>query len=170
MVALPSGTLTLLCADIDGSTRLVRRLGSQYPAVIEEHRALLGHAIEAHHGRVVTVSEGQALAVFERATDALAAAELVQRRMLGHQWPDGVDLRVRIGLHTGEPTVANDTYVGVDIQRAARICAAGHGGQVLLSQSTHSMVRTRLPANVSLHNLGLYRLKGLDRVERLHQL
>src|SRR4051794_33346406 len=110
MVALPSGTLTLLCADIEGSTGLVRRLGSQYSAVLEEQRALLREAIEAHHGRVVNVSEGQALAVFERATDALAAAALVQQRLLRHQWTDGVDLRVRIGLHTGEPTVANDTY------------------------------------------------------------
>ena len=167
MGAQPTGTITLLFSDIEGSTRLLHALGgTAYADVLERHRVLLRDAFGRHGGYEVDC-EGDAFFVsFASAADAVAAASEGAARARGEQWPEGVELRVRIGLHTGEPLVAAPKYVGVDVHRAARIMAAGHGGQVLLSQSTRDLLGPDLP----VRDLGEQRLKDLLQPERLYQL
>jgi predicted ATPase/class 3 adenylate cyclase len=167
---LPRGTVTFLFTDIEGSTRLLARLRERYGDVLEEHhRALRGQFAE--HGGVEVHTEGDAFFVaFARATDAIAAAVAAQRALAAHPWPADVDLRVRMGLHTGEAEVRSDDYVGMDVHRAARICSAAHGGQVLVSITTRELVVAELHPGVALDDLGEHRLKDLDRPERLYQV
>jgi predicted ATPase/class 3 adenylate cyclase len=170
MTELPSGTVSFLFSDVEGSTRLLTRLRERYADVLAEHHGLLRAAFEEHQGREVH-TEGDAFFVaFARASDAIAAAVSVQRTLASHRWPEGVQLRVRIGIHTGEAEVQLDDYVGLDVHRAARICSAGHGGQVLISSATRELVADELPADVALRDLGEHRLKDLDRPERLFEL
>ncbi len=170
MVELPSGTVTFLFTDIEGSTRLLGRLRDRYVEVLTEHQRVLRAAFEEHDGREVH-TEGDAFFVaFARASDAIAAAVSAQRSLASWRWPEGVDVRVRMGLHTGEAEVRHDDYVGLDVHRAARICAAGHGGQMLISSSTRELVADELPGDVALKDLGEHRLKDLDRPEHLFQL
>ena len=170
MAQLPTGTTTFLFADIEGSTRLLTRLRGRYADVLDEHRRLLRAAFAERDGREVD-TEGDALFVaFARASDAIAAAVEAQRALASHGWPEGADVRVRMGLHTGEAEVRDGDYVGLDVHRAARICSAGHGGQVLISRSTRELVIDDLPADVALRDLGEHRLKDLDRAEHLFQL
>jgi class 3 adenylate cyclase len=125
---LPSGTVTFLFSDVEGSTRLLTRLRGRYAEVLGEHQRLLRAAFNEHDGREVH-TEGDAFFVaFVRASDAVAAAVSAQRSLASQRWPEGVEVRVRIGVHTGEADVRHDDYVGLDVHRAARICAAGHGG------------------------------------------
>jgi class 3 adenylate cyclase len=166
----PSGTVTFLFTDMEGSTRLLTRLRGRYADVLAEHQRLLRAAFEGHGGHEVH-TEGDAFFVaFARASDAVAAALTAQRALASQRWPEGVDVRVRMGLHTGEAEVRLGDYVGLDVHRAARICAAGHGGQVLLSRSTRELVADELPLGASLRDLGEHRLKDLDRPEHLFQL
>jgi eukaryotic-like serine/threonine-protein kinase len=166
----PSGTVTFLFSDIEGSTRLLTRLRDRYVGVLALHHRVLRAAFEERGGHEVH-TEGDAFFVaFARARDAVAAAVGGQRALASQRWPDGVTLRVRIGLHTGEAAVQEGDYVGLDVHRAARICAAGHGGQVLLSRSTRELVAGELPRGVSLRDLGEHWLKDLDRPEQLFQL
>jgi predicted ATPase/class 3 adenylate cyclase len=159
MAVLPQGTITFLFTDIEGSTRLLQELGDDYADALREHRRALRDAF-AHHGGVEVDTQGDAFFVaFAKASDALAAASAA-RDALG----DG-PVRVRIGLHTGEPTHTDEGYVGIDVHRAARIAAAGHGGQILLSQSTRD-----LAGGERLRDLGVHRLKDLAAPERLYQL
>ena len=170
MAELPSGTVTFLFSDVEGSTRLLTRLRGRYAEVLGEHQRLLRAAFDEHDGREVH-TEGDAFFVaFARASDAIAAAVSAQRSLASQRWPEGVDVRVRIGVHTGEADVRQDDYVGLDVHRAARICAAGHGGQVLISSSTRELVADELPSDVALRDLGEHRLKDLDRPEHLFQL
>jgi predicted ATPase/class 3 adenylate cyclase len=170
MAELPSGTVTFLFSDVEGSTRLLTRLRGRYAAVLGEHQRLLRAAFAEHDGREVH-TEGDAFFVaFARASDAIAAAASAQRSLASRRWPEGVDVRVRMGIHTGEAEVRLDDYVGLDVHRAARICAAGHGGQVLISSSTRELVADELPSDVALRDLGEHRLKDLDRPEHLFQL
>ena len=142
----------------------------RYAEVLAEHQRLLRAAFDEHDGREVH-TEGDAFFVaFARAGDAIAAAVRAQRALASQRWPEGVDLRVRMGVHTGEADVRQDDYVGLDVHRAARICAAGHGGQVLISSSTRELVADELPANVALRDVGEHRLKDLDRPEHLFQV
>jgi predicted ATPase/DNA-binding SARP family transcriptional activator len=167
---LPSGTVTFLFSDIEGSTRLLTRLRGRYAEVLSEHQRLLRAAFDEHDGREVH-TEGDAFYVaFVRASDAIAAAVSAQRSLASQRWPGGVDVRVRMGVHTGEAELRQDDYVGLDVHRAARICAAGHGGQVLISSSTRELVADELPDDVALRDLGEHRLKDLDRPEQLFQL
>jgi predicted ATPase/class 3 adenylate cyclase len=167
---LPSGTVTFLFSDVEGSTRLLTRLPERYAELLGEHQRLLRAAFDEHGGREVH-TEGDAFFVaFARAGDAIAAAVSAQRALASARWPEGADVRVRIGVHTGEAEVRDDDYVGLDVHRAARICAAGHGGQVLISSSTRELVADELPADVALFELGEHRLKDLDRPEQLFQL
>ena len=149
----PTGTVTFLFTDIEGSTRLLQRLGPGYPSVLEAHNRILAEAIEAvggyHFG-----SEGDAMfATFERPDQAVAATVAAQRALSEHPWPQGERVRVRMGLHTGDGTLAGGSYVGLDVHRAARIAAAGHGGQVLLSEPTRLLAERDLPEGVSLLDL-----------------
>jgi predicted ATPase/class 3 adenylate cyclase len=170
MAELPRGTVTFLLTDVEGSTRLLTRLRGRYAGVLAEHQRLLRAAFDEHDGREVH-TEGDAFFVaFARASDAIAAAVSAQQALASQRWPEGVDLRVRMGLHTGEAEVRLGDYVGLDVHRAARICSAGHGGQVLISGATRELVADELPSDVALRDLGEHRLKDLDRPERLFQL
>src|SRR5215208_406350 len=129
---LPSGTVTLLFTDIEGSTRLLKQLRDGYGVVLEDHRRLLRAAFDAHGGREVDTQGDAFFVVFPTAGHAVAAAAEAQRSLAAQHWPNGARVRVRMGVHTGEATVAGDSYVGLAVHRAARIAAAAAGGQVLL--------------------------------------
>jgi predicted ATPase/class 3 adenylate cyclase len=168
---LPTGTVTFLFTDIEGSTRLLHELGrGPYAAVLEEHHRLLREVIVAHDGREVD-TEGDAFFVaFARPTDALAAAADSQRRISDTEWPQGGEIRVRMGLHAGEALVSGGKYVGVAVHRAARIAAAAHGGQVLVSEAVYQLVVDEDLDGASFRDLGDHRLKDLSEPQRLHQL
>src|SRR6266568_1061352 len=167
---LPTGTVTLLFTDIEGSMHLLQQLGDRYWNLLVEYRHLLQASFQEWNGYEVE-SWGDAFSVaFARATDAVLAAVEVQRAFAAHPWPEGVAVRVCMGLHTGEPALTSERYVGLDVLRAARIMRAGHGGQVLLSQTTAHLVEQDLPDDVNLRDLGEYRLKDLGRPKRLFQL
>ena len=155
---LPTGTVTFLFTDIEGSTRLLRELGDGYAAVLAEHHRVLRDVWVGHRGVEVDTAGDAFFVAFARASDAVAAAAGAQRALAGGP------VRVRMGLHTGEPLAEGENYVGIDVHRAARIAAAGHGGQVLLSQATADL------AGADVRDLGLHRLKDLSAPERLFQL
>ena len=167
---LHGGTVTFLFTDIEGSTKLLERLGDGYAAVLSEHRRLIREAFDARGGQEIDTQGDAFFFCFERARDAVAAAVAAQRALAAHQWPDGTELRVRMSLHTGEPVVGAEGYVGIDVHRAARICAAGHGGQVLLSATTAALVSGAMPDGVSKRDLGEVRLKDIDQPEHVTQL
>jgi predicted ATPase/class 3 adenylate cyclase len=170
MSNLPSGTVTILFTDIEGSTRLLQQLDEEYATLIAEHHQLLREASETHHGQVQGIEGDSFFVVFSGALEAIRAVVQAQRSLASHRWPKGVDLRVRMGLHTGEPQVSELGYVGLDVHRAARIAAAGHGGQVILSQTTHDLIEHDLPAGLTLQDLGEHRLKDLRQPKHLYQL
>ena len=170
MSNLPAGTLTVFHTDIENSTLLTRYLREQYPAVLATHRTLLRSAFTAHEGWEVDTQGDGFFVVFLRATQAVAAAVQIQRTLAVEPWPEGGAVRVRIGMHTGEPIRTPEGYTGLDVIRAARIKEAGHGGQVLLSASTAAIVQDALLDELSLRDLGAHRLKGLLRPERIFQL
>jgi DNA-binding SARP family transcriptional activator/DNA-binding beta-propeller fold protein YncE len=166
----PTGTVTFLFTDIEGSTLLVRHLGDDYAHLLAAHNRLLAETFAAYGGHEVD-RQGDALFVsFRRARDALTAAVAVQRAIADTNWPGGVDVRIRIGIHTGEPAIAETGYHGLDVVRAARISAAAHGDQILVSGVTASLLADGPPAGITLEDLGGYRLKGLDRAERVFQV
>ena len=168
MAELPRGTVSLLFTDIEGSTQLQRQLGDAYQGVVEHHRVLLEEAFEAHGGTVVDRQTESFFAVFSRARDAVRAAVQAQRAIADHVWPDGARPKVRMGIHAGEPELAGDRYVGLAVSRAARICAAGHGGQVLLSSSARSLLAD--DDRATLRPLGTYRLKDFSSPEPIYQV
>src|SRR5579859_4565567 len=167
---LPAGTVTLLFTDIEGSTRLLQRLGERYSEVLAECRHLLRGAFVDFHGHEVDMQGDAFFVVFARAADAVSAAVEAQRALAAHVWPEGLEVRVRMGLHTGEPSLVSEGYTGVDIHQAARIMSAAHGGQVLLSQATRELVENTLPDGMALRDMGEHRLKDLQRPGHLYQL
>jgi class 3 adenylate cyclase len=168
--AAPGGTITFLFSDIEGSTELVARLGDAYADVLSDHRRILRGNAADHRGQEIDTQGDSFFFSFPRARDAVAAAVAAQRELAEHPWPDGVQLRVRMGIHTGEPSVADEGFVGLDVVRAARIAAIGHGGQVLISDVTRALVRSDLPDAVSVRSLGPQRLRGIDEPEPVHEL
>jgi class 3 adenylate cyclase len=170
MPALPSGTVTFVFSDVEGSTGLLKRLGERYGEVITEHRRIVRETVGAHGGLEIDTQGDSFFCVFARARDAVAAAVDVQRAHAGHEWPDGERVRVRMGLHTGEPAVGAEGYLGVDVVRAARLAATGQGGSVLLSEPTRALLGSSLPDGVSVHALGERRLKDIDEPERIYEL
>jgi class 3 adenylate cyclase len=170
MSELPGGTLTVLHTEIEGSTLLTVHLGDRYPEVLATHCALLRAAFAAHEGYEIDTQGDSFFVVFPRATQAVAAAVAMQRALAAAAWPEGGAVRVRIGLHTGEPIRTAAGYTGLDVIRGARIRDAGHGGQVLLSKATAALVEDALLNGLSLRDLGAYRLKNLPRPERIFQL
>jgi predicted ATPase/class 3 adenylate cyclase len=170
MGELPRGTVTLLFTDIEGSTRLLQQVGEGYAGVLEACRHLLRTAFQQYQGHEVDTQGDSFFVAFARASDAALAAVAAQRALANHPWPEGTTVRVRMGLHTGEPQRSAEGYVGLDVHRAARIMCAGHGGQVLLSQTTRDLVEQSLPADVSLQDLGAHRLKDLQQPSQLFQL
>ena len=168
MTSLPRGTVTLLFSDVEGSTELQHRLGDHYQEVVETHRRLLEAAFAAHGGTVVDRQTESFFCVFTRAQHAVQAAATAQRALAVESWPMRAQVRVRMGIHAGDPEVAGDRYVGLAVSRAARICAAAHGGQVLLSSSARSLLADHDRA--ALLDLGLHRLKDFPEPESLSQL
>jgi predicted ATPase/class 3 adenylate cyclase len=167
---LPTGTVTFLFTDIEGSTRLLSALGDGYAAVLDAHSAILRAAIGAHAGTEVSTEGDAFFAVFPSALNAVSAAAQAQRALAATTWPDGNSVNVRMGLHSGEGRLGGDNYVGLDVNRAARIAAAGHGGQVLLSDATKALVAHELPKGLRLRDLGEHRLKDLALSVRISQL
>lgn len=167
---LPSGTVTLLFSDIERSTQLLQRLRGRYAAILAEHQRLLRAAFEQGHGQEIDTQGDSFFVAFRTARDAVAAAIAVQRALAEHPWPDGVRVRVRIGLHTAEPEAGAERYVGLGVHRAARICSAAHGGQILVSETTRGLIADELPPGTRLRNLGAHWLKGFEDPELIYQL
>jgi class 3 adenylate cyclase len=171
MVSLPSGTVTFVFTDIEGSTRLLQELGDeQYATLLAVHRRLVREIFAAHDGLEIDTQGDAFFYSFARARQAVAAAIAVQRAHARASWPGGVDVRVRAGLHTGEPVIGDEGYTGIDVVRAARIAALGTGGQVLLSDTTRAIAADDLPDGVSLRELGRRQLKDIERREELWAL
>lgn len=168
MRGLPGGTVTLLSSDLEGSTKLLRSLGPEkYARLLARHREIMRGAFSAHGGAEVDTQGDAFFATFARARDAAAAAVRIQREHAAESWPDGEEVRVRIGLHTGEPTAAEEGYVGLDVHRVARVMSAGHGGEILCSNATAGILAGDEAPDVTLLNLGTFELKDFARPEHL---
>jgi class 3 adenylate cyclase len=170
MTTLPSGTVTFVFSDIEGSTAHLKRLGDRYPELLSAHRQIVRNVFELHGGVEIDTQGDAFFFAFARARDAVAAAAEVQREHLRHDWPGGAEVRVRMGLHTGEPAVGDEGYHGVDVVRAARLSATGKGGQVLLSETTRALLGSALPDGISVRAVGERHLKDMDEPERVYQL
>ena len=169
-MTLPTGTVTFLFTDIEGSTRLMQELGDRYVQAQVEHHAILREAFRSGDGRELRTEGDSFFCVFESALDGCRAAAQAQREFARHEWPDGKPIRVRIGMHTGEAPLVGAEYIGLDVHHAARVAASAHGGEVVLSEATRGLVEGSLPAGLSVRDLGMHRLKDLSRPERLFQL
>jgi predicted ATPase/class 3 adenylate cyclase len=167
---LPSGTVSFLFTDIQGSTQAAQRLGDRWPPILDRHNELLSEAVAAQEGSVFGTEGDAVFAVFETAPRAIAAAVAAQRALAAEQWDGGESVRVRMGIHSGEGTISGETYVGIDVHRVARIASAGHGGQVLLSAAARTLGEASLADGVAVRELGEFRLKDLSRPELLSQL
>jgi class 3 adenylate cyclase len=170
VVTLPAGTVTFVFSDVEGSTELLKRLGDAYATLIADHRRIVRETFGAHGGVEIDAQGDAFFFAFARARDAAVAAVEAQRRHEQHTWPNGERVRVRMGLHTGEPAVGEEGYLGLDVVRAARIGAAGQGGHILLSETTRALLGSTLPVGVSVHPMGERRLKDIDEPERVYEL
>jgi class 3 adenylate cyclase len=171
MPDLPTGTVTFVFSDLEGSTRLLKQLGDAgYAEMLAMHRAIVREVFAAHDGSEIDTQGDAFFYSFSRARGAVAAAVEVQRRHEGQEWPGAARVRVRLGLHTGEPVVGDEGYTGLDVVRAARIAADGEGGQILLSEATRAIVGDDLPDGVRVRELGERTLKDIDRPEPLYEL
>ena len=168
-MTLPSGTVTFAFTDIEGSTRLLQELGDEYGDVVSAHRRIIREAFGEHGGKEMDTQGDAFFFSFARARSAVEAAVAAQRALRVEAWPRAKDVRVRMGLHTGEPSVGDEGYIGLDVVRAARICSAGHGGQILVSETTRALVGNQLPDGVSVHDLGEAHLKDIQH-EHVYQL
>jgi predicted ATPase/class 3 adenylate cyclase len=166
MAEIPSGTVTLLFTDIEGSTKLLQRAGDAYADLLEQHRRLLRRAFDAYGGHEVDTEGDSFFVAFSSANAAVSAAADAQQALAHHEWLDDAEIRVRIGVHTGEPRLIDGRYVGLDVHRAARVMAAGYGGQVILSSSARNALGDEWP----VLDLGEHRLKDLLQPEHLFQL
>jgi class 3 adenylate cyclase len=158
---LPTGTITFLLTDIEGSTELLARLDEKYASLLSDIRRLVGAAVRGAGGHEVSARGDDVFAVFVDAPDAVEAALAIQRAMRDRGWPDGGDVRLRIGLHRGRPELTDTGYVGLSVHAAARICFAAHGAQIVLSSAVRSAVLDLLPEGVTLTDLGAWRFRGL---------
>jgi len=170
MTIRPSGTVTFVFSDVEGSTGLLKRLGERYGELIGEHRHIVRETYGAHDGFEIDAQGDAFFFAFARARDAVGAAVAAQRAHAEHSWPAGETVRVRMGLHTGEPALGEEGYLGLDVVRAARLCSAARGGHVLLSETTRALLGSSLPDDVSLHPLGEHRLKDIEEPERVYAL
>lgn len=169
MSTLPGGTVTFLFSDIEGSTRLLQELGDAYAQVVDNHRRIMRESMVAHGGTEIDTQGDAFFFSFTRAKDAADAAVAAQRALAANKWPEASDVRVRMGLHTGEPQVGEHGYLGIDVVRAARICSAGHGGQILLSETTRALLGNALPEGATVLDLGRQNLKDIQQ-EHIFQL
>jgi class 3 adenylate cyclase len=170
MTAFPDGTVTLAFTDIEGSTFLLRRLGDRFGEVLSAHRRIIRGAFGAGGGIEVDRQGDAFFFAFPRARAAVCAAVEVQKAHLGADWPEGVAVRVRIGLHTGEPVVGPEGYLGLDVVKGARICHLARGGQIVLSETTHALTGSALPGGVVAVPAGERQLKDVDDPECVYIL
>ena len=162
MPALPSGTVTFVFSDIEGSTGLLKQLGERYEAVLSDHRRLMRERFTERGGVEIDTQGDAFFFSFPRARDAVNAAVAAQRALREHGWPGGREVRVRMGLHTGEPHVGDEGYLGIDVVRAARIASAGASGQILISETTRALLGNVLPDGVAVLDLGERHLKDIQ--------
>jgi class 3 adenylate cyclase len=167
---LPGGTVTFAFTDVEDSTELLKRLGDGYADLLTAHRKIMRETFSARGGIEIDTQGDAFFFVFPRARDAIGAAVDAQRAHASATWPDDVTVRVRMGLHTGEPAVHEEGYVGLDVVRAARICTAGRGGQILLSETTRALLGSGLPDGVSVYPVGQRHLRGIDEPERVFEV
>jgi class 3 adenylate cyclase len=167
---LPRGQVTFVLIDIEASTELLHRLGDGYGPVLSQLRRLLRSAVQRAGGREVDASGDELFAAFERAASAVEAAVAIQRRVLAHGWADGIELRVRIGIHTGRPTLAESGYIGLSVHTVARVCSSAHGGQIVISAAARDALGHSLPDGIVLKALGTWRLNGLRESMELIQV
>ena len=163
-------TLTFLFTDIEGSTAMLQRLGDAYAQVLADHHRLIRGALAVHDGKEIDTQGDAFFAVFSSTSACVSAAVEMQRASIAHAWPAGEAVRVRMGIHSGEASRTVVGLVGLDVHRAARIAAAAHGGQIVLSATTAALVPDSLPEDAWLKDLGVHRLKDLNRPERIFQL
>jgi class 3 adenylate cyclase len=167
---LPTGHLTFLLTDIEGSTELLGRLGDEYAVLLADVRRLVSGAVRDAGGHVVSARGDDVFAVFERAPAAVEGALAIQRGMQSGQWPGGADVRLRVGLHRGRPALTETGYVGLSVHAAARICFAGHGGQIVMSSAVRAEALDALPDGIALRSLGGWRFRGLPEPVGMFQL
>ena len=170
IATLPRGTVTFLLTDIEGSTALLRHLGDGYAAVLRDVRALIRKSVCGAGGHEVDARADEFFAVFRQPVRALDAAMGIQRSLKQREWPEGVEVCVRIGIHTGRTTLSETGYVGIAVPTAARVCSAGHGGQILLSSAAHEMLDGKQATGITFRTLGRYALAGLAEPEALFQV
>jgi class 3 adenylate cyclase len=168
--SLPTGTVTFLLTDIEGSTALLRRLRDGYTPVLRDVRSLINAAVRTAGGRKVDATGDEFLAVFARPAPALLAAVEIQRALLERSWPRRLEVRVRAGVHAGRPTLTDTGYVGLSVHTVARVCYVGHGGQIVVSAQTKAALAREMPTGMRLRRLGTHRLVGLPRAAALFQL
>jgi class 3 adenylate cyclase len=167
---LPTGHVTFLLTDIEGSTGLLQRLGDRYAALLADVRAMIRLSVSRAGGREVDARADEFFAVFDRAPKALEAALSIERSAGGRAWPDGVEVKIRIGIHGGRPTLTDAGYVGLAVHTVARICSVAHGGQILLSAATRNAVGRARLAGIRFRSLGSHRLRGLREAQTLFQV
>ena len=171
MPNLPSGTVTFLFSDIEGSTSLLKQLGdARYAELLATHRRLVRETFAGYGGQEIDTQGDAFFYSFVRARQAVAAATELQRAHAKASWPQGAEVRVRLGLHTGEPAIGDEGYTGLDVVRASRLAAIGRGGQVLLSDTTRAIVAGDLPEGVRMRSLGERTLRDIERPEPLTEL
>lgn len=170
MAELPAGTVTFVFTDIEGSTELLKSLGDDYAEALTIHRRIIREAFGACDGIEIDTQGDAFFFVFPRARDAVAAAVEAQRAHAAASWPGDLAVRVRMGLHTGEPALHEEGYVGLDVVRAARICTLGSGGQTLLSETTRALLGSGIPDGVAVFPLGQRHLRGIDEPERVFEI
>jgi len=170
IATLPRGTVTFLLTDIEGSTALLRQLGDGYAAVVRDVRALIRKNVRDAGGHEVDARADEFFAVFRQPVRALDAAMGIQRSLKQREWPERVEVCVRIGIHTGRTTLSETGYIGIAVPTAARVCSAGHGGQILLSSAAHEMLDGKQATGITFRTLGRYALAGLAEPEALFQV
>src|SRR5512143_194999 len=168
--SIPSGTVTFLFTDIQGSTQLLERLREQYALVLAEQRDVLRAIFAEWNGHEIDTQGDAFFVAFPRALDAVNCAIQAQRALAAHTWPQNVRVYVRMGLHTGEPIIARTGYIGMDVHLAARIGAGGHGRQLLRSRTIRGLVHKDLPACVRLRDLGAHKLKDIRHPQEIYQV
>jgi class 3 adenylate cyclase len=168
--ALPTGFVTFLMSDIEDSTVLLRKLGDRYGALLHDVRGILRTAVARAGGREIDARADELFAVFERAPAAIEAAGAIQREVRDRTWAERVEVRLRIGIHSGRPTLTDDGYIGLPVHTTARLCSAAHGGQIVVSGATRAAIGTSAPSGVRFRSLGRHRLPGLPEPETLFQV
>lgn len=168
--ALPRGFMTLMMADIEGSTALLHRLENRYRDLLRDVRRILRKAVTRSGGYPVDARADDFFAIFEEAGSAVEAAIHIHRSLDRHGWPENLEVRVRIGIHSGRPKLTDVGYIGVAVHTVARICAAGHGGQIVISGKTREAVGNPMPSGIHLQSLGRHRLRGLEETLPLFQV